>query len=127
MKKQLSVIYIKVRLEITANEGTDIDTVISDMDYHFVSATEEAVISRTEITEQSKATVIGIDSSKWKEVRNTHEDERGIVIDAWLTEDDNEDGKVIATIKDGLVTYIDQDAITDYLAQEKISEILLIK
>ena len=67
----------------------------------------------------------GMSNRKWMEIKNDFTDDEGVThIDAFLTEDDNEEGKVIATIdKDGNVTYIDDDAKTDPYAQEMIKEI----
>ena len=66
--------------------------------------------------------------SNWGEIRNDFIDEdKGIAtIDAWVTEDDNEEGTVIAEINivTGLVTYMDTRAETDDYAQEVIKEIL---
>lgn len=64
--------------------------------------------------------------SKWAEIRNDFvcEDSHKIYIDAWLTDDDNEEGVVIARIdmntKD--IEYFDEDAKTDDYAQEVIKE-----
>jgi hypothetical protein len=71
--------------------------------------------------------------SKWSEIRNDNVEETEsmdmdsyVTIDAWLTEDDNEEGKVIARINCGTkeVTYLDEDAKTDTYAQEMINEVL---
>ena len=65
--------------------------------------------------------------SIWGEIRNDFIDEdKGIAtIDAWVTEDDNEEGKVIATfdINTGEVEYKDDRAKTDAYAQEVIQEL----
>jgi superfamily II helicase len=68
----------------------------------------------------------------WAEIRNDFEEsnelgERVICIDAWETEDDNEEGKIIAKViqsKSGNahVEYIDERAKVDTLAQEVIEE-----
>jgi hypothetical protein len=64
--------------------------------------------------------------SKWAEIRNDfiREDSRKIYIDAWFTDDDNEEGKVIARIDMDTknVEYVDDDAKTDEYAQEIINE-----
>lgn len=64
--------------------------------------------------------------SKWAEVRNDFvcEDSHKIYIDAWLTDDDNEEGVVIARIDMNTknIEYFDDDAKTDYYAQEVIKE-----
>lgn len=64
--------------------------------------------------------------SKWAEVRNDFvcEDSHKIYIDAWLTDDDNEEGVVIARIDMDTknIEYFDDDAKTDYYAQEVIKE-----
>jgi hypothetical protein len=59
----------------------------------------------------------------WAEIKNDFEDDGEIYIDAWKTEDDNEDGRVIAKVKaNGDVEYIDERAKTDMYAQEMIKE-----
>ena len=63
--------------------------------------------------------------SIWGEIRcNFYDDEEHVwVVDAWLTEDDNEPGDVIAKINDsGKVTYLDERAEKDSYAQEIIAE-----
>ena len=66
--------------------------------------------------------------SKWAEIRSDYyDDEEGVqTVDAWLTDDDNEEGKVIAKIR--LVTkeviYLDKDARRDCYALEVINEVL---
>lgn len=71
--------------------------------------------------------------SKWTEIRNDNVEETEsmdmdtyVTIDAWLTEDDNEEGKVIAKVNCGTkeVEYFDEDAKTDAYAQEMINEVL---
>jgi len=67
--------------------------------------------------------------SIWKQINNDFDDRvegtgKGIHIDAFRTEDDMEEGKTIAYVKDGLVTYLDNRAATDPLAQEKIQEVV---
>ena len=66
--------------------------------------------------------------SKWAEVRNDFvcEDSRKIYIDAWLTEDDGEEGVAIARIDINTknIEYFDGDARTDEYAQEIINETL---
>ena len=65
----------------------------------------------------------------WGEIRNDNIDEdKGIAtIDACVSDDDNEEGKVIATvdINTGEVTYNDDRAKTDSYAQELINEVLV--
>lgn len=68
--------------------------------------------------------------SKWKEIRNDNFDEieRCITIDAWKTNNDNEEGKVIAKVyEDGNkgTVYIDADAETDEEAQTAIEEVIM--
>lgn len=66
-------------------------------------------------------------SSKWKEIRSTYRGEGTVrPVDAYLTDNDMEEGCVIANfdIKDKTVTYLDDDARTDLYAQEVISSIL---
>jgi hypothetical protein len=64
--------------------------------------------------------------SKWAEIRNDFvcEDSHKIYIDAWLTEDDNEEGIVIARIDMDTknIEYFDDEARTDDYAQEVIKE-----
>jgi hypothetical protein len=62
--------------------------------------------------------------SIWGEIRNDFIDDDGIAhIDAYLTDDDMEEGKVIAEIEaDGEVIYKDDRAKTDAYAQEIIQE-----
>ncbi len=66
--------------------------------------------------------------SIWHEVRCTDMDEETHFwnVDAWQTDDDNEEGKVIAMIDDltGRVIYLDPDARTDKMVQEVISDFL---
>jgi hypothetical protein len=59
----------------------------------------------------------------WSEIRSGFEDEGVLYIDAWVSPDDNEEGKVIATInlETGRVSYRDDRAKTDAYAQEVIS------
>jgi hypothetical protein len=64
----------------------------------------------------------------WSELRNDFEDDNGtIFIDAWLTNDGNEEGKVIAKVSKNeegqvVVDYLDERAKTDPSAQEIIQE-----
>lgn len=64
--------------------------------------------------------------SKWAEIRTDFVDENDnfLRVDAWKTDDDGEEGKVIAYIDtlSGRVLYTDPAAITDEYAQEKIKE-----
>lgn len=66
--------------------------------------------------------------SKWAEIRNNFYDdeEQKIYIDAWFTDDNNEEGVVIAKVnyKTKEVEYLDDDARTDSYAQEIINETL---
>ena len=66
--------------------------------------------------------------SKWGEIRSDFfDDDEGIqYIDAWFTDDDNEEGEVIAKVHmdTGTVDYLDEDAKTDSYAQEIIREVL---
>lgn len=66
--------------------------------------------------------------SKYGEIRNDFYDdeEQKVYIDAWFTEDDNEEGVVIAKVnyKTKEVEYLDNDAKTDSYAQEIIDETL---
>ena len=66
-----------------------------------------------------------MNGSIWKEIRcNFYDDEEHVwVVDAWLTEDDNEPGDVIAKINASeKVTYLDKRAEKDPYAQEIIAE-----
>lgn len=66
--------------------------------------------------------------SKWSEIRNDFvcEDSRKIYIDAWTTDDDNEEGVVIARIciDTKRIEYFDDDAKFDDYVQEVINETL---
>lgn len=65
--------------------------------------------------------------SKWKEIKSTYRG-NGIIrpVDGYLTDNDMEEGSVIANfnIKDKTVTYLDEDARTDLYAQEVIQSVL---
>lgn len=66
--------------------------------------------------------------SKWTEIRcdfYDNEEEKWFV-DAWLTDDDNEEGTIIAKIDLGnkTVEYLDADARYDEYVQEVIKEML---
>ena len=67
-------------------------------------------------------------NSKYGEIRNDYYDneEQKVYIDAWFTEDDNEEGVVIAKVnrKTKEIEYLDIDAKSDPYAQEKIQETL---
>ena len=68
-----------------------------------------------------------IKESIWREIRNDFEDDKGIVhIDAWLTDDDMEGGKVIAKVNTQTkgIEYLDDRAKTDSYAQEMINDVL---
>ena len=64
--------------------------------------------------------------SKWSDIRCDFfdEEEEKYFVDAWRTDDDNEEGTVIAKLDlaDGTVEYLDEDAKTDEYAQEVIKE-----
>jgi hypothetical protein len=66
--------------------------------------------------------------SKYAEIRNDYYDceEQNVCIDAWFTDDDNEEGVVIAKVnyRTKEVVYLDDDARIDDYAQEKINETL---
>jgi hypothetical protein len=66
--------------------------------------------------------------SKYAEVRSDFydEEEEKQFVDAWMSDDGNEEGIVIAKIDlaTGEVEYLDEDARTDEYAQEVISEVL---
>lgn len=62
----------------------------------------------------------------WSEIRNDFIDDDGIVhIDAFLTDDDNEEGVVIAKVHSltGSIEYLDERAETDEYAQEMIKDV----
>ncbi len=63
----------------------------------------------------------------WGEIRNDFEIDDITTIDAWLTDDDNEEGTVIATVNraTGEIIYNDDRAKTDPLAQELIREVMV--
>lgn len=60
----------------------------------------------------------------WSQINSDHEDDDKIFIDAWLSDDDNENGVVIAKvdINTNEVIYFDERAKTDKYAQEVITE-----
>ena len=66
--------------------------------------------------------------SKWSESRCDvfDEEEEKYFVDAWKTDDGNEEGTVIAKLDlaAGSVEYLDEDAKTDEYAQEIIKEML---
>lgn len=65
--------------------------------------------------------------SKYSEVRINHFDdiEGCWCVDAWLTPDDNEEGRVIAKIKDnGEISWIDKDAESDPYVKEEFETFL---
>ncbi len=66
--------------------------------------------------------------SKYAEIRGNHFDdiEQVQCIDAWETDNDNEEGKVIAKVHLDTkeVEYLDPDARYDEYAQEVIDEVL---
>jgi hypothetical protein len=70
----------------------------------------------------------GLLMSKYAEIRNDFYDdkEHKVYIDAWFTEDDSEEGVVIAKVnyRTKEVEYLDNDARTDEYAQEIIKETL---
>jgi hypothetical protein len=64
------------------------------------------------------------EESIWAEIVDEHfdEDERKLYIDAWISDDDWEEGTVIAKVNtDGTVEYIDERAKTDPYAQSVIA------
>lgn len=66
--------------------------------------------------------------SKYSDIRCDffNEEEKKYYVDAWKTDNDNEEGKVIAKIDlaNKTVEYIDEDAKTDEYAQTVIKEML---
>jgi hypothetical protein len=63
----------------------------------------------------------------WSEIRADYVDENIVHVDAWLTDDDNEAGAVIAkvNIDSGIITYLDPRAEHDKQVQEIIIETLV--
>lgn len=60
-------------------------------------------------------------TSKWSDIKSDYTDDNGVThIDAFLSPDDNEEGKIIALIVNGEVYYKDYDAMTDEYAQRVI-------
>ena len=66
--------------------------------------------------------------SKWSDIRCDFfdEEEEKYFVDAWKTDDDNEEGTVIAKLDlaNETVEYLDEDAKTDEYAQAVINEFL---
>ncbi|MGN0485553.1 MAG: hypothetical protein ACI4HI_18595 [Lachnospiraceae bacterium] len=62
----------------------------------------------------------------WAEIRNDYEDEGLRYIDAWTTDDDEEEGEVIAVVDmySGRVIYHDPRARIDTVAQQVISSVV---
>ena len=60
--------------------------------------------------------------SKWYEIKNEYIENNIVFLDGYITEDPNEEGKVIAKVDliNRTVEYIDEDAKTDNYAQEVI-------
>lgn len=65
--------------------------------------------------------------SKWLEIRAEHYEDGKLFIDAWQTDDDTEEGSVIAKIDINTkeIVYLDKDAKIDEYAQEIISSSLI--
>jgi len=65
-----------------------------------------------------------LNENVWNHIDNQYEEEYKIYIDAWHTDDDDEDGHSIATIDIATdkVTYYDDRAKTDKYAQEMIKD-----
>ena len=64
--------------------------------------------------------------SKYAEIRNDFVVDNTVYIDAWFSDNNNENGIVIAKVNlnDKIVEYLDEDAKTDKYAQEVIRETL---
>ena len=66
--------------------------------------------------------------SKWSDIRWDffNEEEEKYFVDAWRTDNDNEEGTVIAKLDlaNETVEYLDEDAKTDEYAQAVIKEML---
>ena len=66
--------------------------------------------------------------SKWSDIRCDffNEEEEKYFVDAWRTDNDNEEGTVIAKLDlaNETVEYLDEDAKTDEYAQAVIKEML---
>jgi hypothetical protein len=73
-------------------------------------------------------TEISEDEGIWSEIKSDYVDEETneTYIDAWVSPDDDEDGRTIAVINNetGRVTYRDERAETDVKAQEIINEVI---
>jgi acyl-CoA synthetase (AMP-forming)/AMP-acid ligase II len=72
-----------------------------------------------------------VNMSKWAEIRNDYYDEKEecYTIDAWLSANDNEEGKTIAKVfadKNKGTMYLDTEARTDKYAQEMIDDRIMI-
>lgn len=65
--------------------------------------------------------------SKWIEIRNDYFEDNKLFIDAYLTNNNDEEGSVIAKIDVNTkeIEYLDEDAKTDNYAQEVINRSLI--
>lgn len=73
----------------------------------------------------------GAESSKWGEIKNYYfdDEEKCYLIDAWVTDDQNEEGSVIAKVYEDRnkgVLYFDNSAKTDKYAQHMIDEVIMM-
>lgn len=70
--------------------------------------------------------LIPVEESIWADIRNGFQYHGEVFIEAYLSDDDMEDGKIIAKIvlKTKTVIYMDDRARDDNYAQEKIQEVL---
>lgn len=101
-------------LDITKTEDQEL------FDARLLEFAEKSTFTTNEIIEQF------LFGYHYAELRNnyTDEDDNEVYIDAWKTDDDSEEGTVIAKIntKTYDITYLDAAAITDPEAQELIQD-----
>lgn len=101
-------------LNITKTEDQEL------FDARLLEFAEKSTFTTNEIIEQF------LFGSHYAELRNnyTDEDKNEVYIDAWKTDDDSEEGTVVAKIntKTYDITYLDAAAITDPEAQELIQD-----
>ena len=116
--------YISVLIEAIDVEDEDTLSYIDEGYNNFVQPFLDAI----QIAKENNG--IQETSSKWAEVRNDFIDEfeGKCYIDAWETDDHNEEGRVIAKIdiNTKTVEYLDEDAETDKYAQEVIAEAIAL-
>lgn len=78
--------------------------------------------------DETLMTEISEDEGIWSEIKSDHVDEETneTYIDAWVSPDDDEEGRTIAIIvnETGVIRYLDERAETDIKAQEVINNVL---